>query len=156
MTPTEIIRSQPFKYAAHMTPADEAWVAAHMFRDVTQEQRNNDNTPGKLPHTGPIAPREFIAIPPQPEIKVAKIVAARIASGLAQRKEVIRLLSNGPLTVDEIHSSMTGVTKTQRNSLRGFLKLMATEGYVTCQRIDKGKVRRATWSWTGKRIGGSK
>jgi hypothetical protein len=71
MNPTEIIRSQPFKYAAHMTEADEAWVAAHMFRAVTQEQRDNENTPGRMPYSAMNETREVKHVPIEDRQKAA-------------------------------------------------------------------------------------
>lgn len=49
MNAQELIRAQPFRYAAHMAPKDQAWVAARMQKAVTEEQRNLGNTPGKTP-----------------------------------------------------------------------------------------------------------
>jgi hypothetical protein len=150
MTPQEIIRSQPFRYAAHMTEADEAWVAAQMFREVTREQRNNDNTPGKMPSNGTNQVREFFLTEAPRKIRQNNAVEARIRQGLQRRQQIINCLKQGSMSVEELHAALND--KGQCNSLRGFLKMMAKEGYTTCSKITDGTVSRGFWSWTGQAV----
>jgi hypothetical protein len=156
MTPQEIIRAQPFRYAAHMTEADEAWVAAQMFRAITKEQRNNDNTPGRVPNqpTRLNQSVEVSLIETPGKIRQKSALEGRIRQGLQRRKDIIECLKHGPMSVEKLHAMMAerGQNKTTPGSLRDFMKLMAKEGYTTCVKMTDGTVSRGFWSWTGEEV----
>lgn len=44
MTPQERIREEPYRFSAHVTPQDEAWIAAHMARSVMSERKASPYT----------------------------------------------------------------------------------------------------------------